>query len=258
MIPMLDPRYVYTPRSDAVRRRQSDASKRRLGIPIGHVRLWGVHVPNDHAETMRAYAGWIRQKEGIEAAVSFLEVARVNEWQAEKPSPDKVRVDVPRYFVRRLCRVIQNFARATSRAVHARLSSIAKIIAKIARALGRHFRRIAAKIEAEAIRARSQLLRVIQAFAKWAMRWPTWVPRMCRVIQAFARLALDSVPFIKIARIVRRLSRLAMRPKRRPRADWGLLCELYAEHMTIDEIAAFAGVGVKYTKQKLKSRRGRP
>jgi hypothetical protein len=50
----------------------SVAHRRRLGIPDGHVQIYGEYVPEQHAEPLRYWAYWIAWKMGRPAAERFV------------------------------------------------------------------------------------------------------------------------------------------------------------------------------------------
>jgi hypothetical protein len=74
------PDYKYTPVSAEKRARMSAAHKRRLGIPEGHSRLYGMHVPVADANAVRSDATWLANKEGWEAAQALIRRAREVDW----------------------------------------------------------------------------------------------------------------------------------------------------------------------------------
>jgi hypothetical protein len=66
------PLYVYTPRSAASVAKQRASFMRTLGIPEGHVRIYGEHIPDVHAEPLRYWAAWLAWKLGRTEAESFV------------------------------------------------------------------------------------------------------------------------------------------------------------------------------------------
>jgi hypothetical protein len=83
---MAHPDYVYRPVSDEKKARMSAAHKARLGIPAECHRVYGVLVPNERADRMRAYALIIAGLKGYEAARSFVSAAAADQWEIERPS----------------------------------------------------------------------------------------------------------------------------------------------------------------------------
>jgi hypothetical protein len=66
------PLYAYTPHSAERRQRMSVSHRKRLGIPYGHVQIYGEHVPEQFAEPLRYWATWIAWKFGREDAELFV------------------------------------------------------------------------------------------------------------------------------------------------------------------------------------------
>jgi hypothetical protein len=62
----------YRPASQLARQRMSVSHRRRLGIPDGHVQIYGEHVPFEHADPMRYWAYWIAWKLGRPFAERFV------------------------------------------------------------------------------------------------------------------------------------------------------------------------------------------
>jgi hypothetical protein len=85
--PMGHADYQYQPRSEKSRAKQSVTVRKRLGIPPGHRRVYGVHVPEAIAEKIRPLATEIAGKQGFEAAKAFVAEAEANDW---KYDPAKV------------------------------------------------------------------------------------------------------------------------------------------------------------------------
>lgn len=81
-----DPRYVYTPRPDAVRQNMRALARERLGWLEGHDRIFGVCVPLEHSPTLRPWAAYIARADGFEAARDFLLDARAGGWPS-RPHP---------------------------------------------------------------------------------------------------------------------------------------------------------------------------
>lgn len=66
------PYYVYTPRSAESIAKQRASMLRRLGIPDGFRRVYGVHVPEQIAPELRKYAADIARRHGFNAAHDFV------------------------------------------------------------------------------------------------------------------------------------------------------------------------------------------
>lgn len=69
---MGDPLYVYTPWSEERREKMSKLHKRRLGIPDGHIRLYGIHIPEDEGRRLAKHAQNVARLNGYDAAVEFI------------------------------------------------------------------------------------------------------------------------------------------------------------------------------------------
>lgn len=89
MRPMSHRDYVYTPISDEKRERMRATQRRRLGIPKGHVRIYGVHVPEGAEQPLRYWASWVANKFNFAAATAFVLRASQHGWRIAKPSPDQ-------------------------------------------------------------------------------------------------------------------------------------------------------------------------
>jgi hypothetical protein len=62
----------YRPASLLARQRMSVSQRRRLGIPDGHVQIYGEHIPDEHADPLRYWAYWIAWKMGRPWAERFV------------------------------------------------------------------------------------------------------------------------------------------------------------------------------------------
>lgn len=89
---MGDPNYKYRPLSAEQRQKQSESQRARLGIPAGHCRIYGVHVPLQIADKVRPLATEIAGKQDFEAAHAFVQRLAENEWRIEaEHAPMKVK-----------------------------------------------------------------------------------------------------------------------------------------------------------------------
>lgn len=79
------PDYVYTPRPSEVRAKMSRAHRSRLGIPDGHVRVYGVFVPEKQASTIRPYATEMSRLFGYERAHQWVASAASSAWLVDMP-----------------------------------------------------------------------------------------------------------------------------------------------------------------------------
>jgi hypothetical protein len=66
------PDYVYTPRTPESIAKQRASLMRRLGIPDGFRRVYGVHVAEAIAPELRKYAADIARRHGFSAAHHFV------------------------------------------------------------------------------------------------------------------------------------------------------------------------------------------
>lgn len=85
------PLYVYTPRSPKVIARQRAALMRRLGIPDGHRRVYGVFVPEEHWQPLQYRATFISKRRGYDSAREFVLSCEAAGWEYEyiPPAPPK-------------------------------------------------------------------------------------------------------------------------------------------------------------------------
>lgn len=77
---MGSPDYVYTPWSDSRRAKMAAIHRRRLGIPDGCSRLYGIHVPTEFANDIRDDAAWIANEIGWDAAQDFIRKVADIDW----------------------------------------------------------------------------------------------------------------------------------------------------------------------------------
>ena len=107
MRPMIHPLYVYREQSDDHRQKLSDAHRKRLGIPEGHARVYGVHVPFEFVGRVRPYATELARLRGYEAAQAFVKRSEANGWgvpsgrltpENKGPRPQHVREHMRRMF----------------------------------------------------------------------------------------------------------------------------------------------------------------
>src|SRR5690349_16247955 len=102
MIPIGDPRFVYRPLGEVARQRLSAAQRKRLRIPDGFARVYGVHVPLERAATVRAYAAEMARLRGFSAAHDFVLESERRNWLVpnERLTLERIRKDDPRYAYR--------------------------------------------------------------------------------------------------------------------------------------------------------------
>jgi hypothetical protein len=74
------PLYQYRPHSPEAKRRMSMSQRRRLGIPYGHVQIYGAHIPEQFAAPLRYWATWMAWKFGREEAEAFINDQKFNDY----------------------------------------------------------------------------------------------------------------------------------------------------------------------------------
>ena len=73
--------HEYRPQTAEHRAKLSAAQRQRLGLPEGHRRVYGVHVPETVAEKLRPLATEVAAKKGYDAAHDFVAEAEANGWR---------------------------------------------------------------------------------------------------------------------------------------------------------------------------------
>lgn len=91
MRPWFHPLYAYTPRSAASRAKQRASLMRRLGIPPGFRRVYGVFVPEELWQPLQYRASFIAKRRGYDSAREFVLSCEASGWVYEyiPPAPPK-------------------------------------------------------------------------------------------------------------------------------------------------------------------------
>lgn len=212
------PNYVYTPWSEERRAKMRSVHRRRLGIPEGCVRIYGIDVPAEMDKPLRNYASWVKQKKGFNAARFFVRKA-VAQGKITKPTPNRYTIQDRHYTYRPWPTTV--YTRI------ARLAMRDPVIGPYAMLYGirvpaDHLDIIKAHAQRARQRAGLQAARWVVCEA-WAAGWPHMEP-----------------------------------PGARLSVDLGLVENLIADHATIEEVAEYLGVTLAYLKTQMNKRRRRP
>lgn len=57
-----------------------EVHRRRHGAPNGYCTIYGTHVPSEHHDPVRYWAGWLANRHGRAAAVEFVKDHAANNW----------------------------------------------------------------------------------------------------------------------------------------------------------------------------------